>query len=168
MFIEQTIVLMYSRVWVACATSTRPTVESSKLGGHTRELHKHHYSNWFDRFSFRCLMTVKVGFLCGWVVRLYVKDSCLFLGVGEEVSEYLDIPGGPGGGVGAPQGPRDTPRASHVDWREAASHALPPLRAHAASLLQPTCVPILSDKSNHIAMWSYKTLTTKPIAGYTL
>ena len=30
---------------------------------------------------------------------------------------YLDIPGGPRGGVGAPQGPRDTPRAPHADCR---------------------------------------------------
>lgn len=81
-----------------------------------------------------------------WRARVMATDWCG--GRAMRKREYLDVPGGAGGGVGAPQRARDAPRAPHVDCRAAAERALPPLRAHAASLLQATCAPIPSNKSN--------------------
>lgn len=52
------------------------------------------------------------------------------------VMMYLDIPGRPRRRVGAPQRPRDTPRAPHADCRARLLSARDS-SAHASSLLAP-------------------------------
>lgn len=88
---------MYSGV--ACATSPQPTVDQPRSG----------YTLVLEGLMTTFYMTdVRWRWTEGWVVSCACVCVC-------GVAWYLDVPGGPGGGVGAPQRARDAPRSPHAD-----------------------------------------------------